>query len=299
MEYAIGIDLGGTNIKFGLFESQTGAVLLQETQPTRDGDHTDGQPAWAVTIRQWVSETEQSHGPTSYLGIAAPGLATVDHRTIACMPKRLLGLEGLDWSEWMGRPVRVLNDAHAALIGEVWCGAAKGKQNVVLMTLGTGVGGAILVNGKLYTGAHGRAGHVGHLTVNADGPRTGTGMPGGLDWMVGNASLRQRSGGKFTSTHDLVAAVNAGDACAVEFWDRSVYELACGISSIINVLDPEIVVLGGGGAEFGPALFQRLDHHLDSVEWRPNGLRVPMVQAQLHEWAGTYGAAHFAVLGAA
>ena len=293
--YAIGVDIGGTRIKCGRFDPATGRMQAQEMHPTQDGELIAGQPAWAIRIREFIQSTESTHGQAAAVGIAAPGLSSKDNKMITFMPGRLAGLEGLNWSTIIDRPVTVLNDAHAALLGETWRGAAAGMQDVVMLTLGTGVGGAILSGGNLLQGSMGRAGHLGHLTVNADGPRTIAGMPGGLDWAIGNATVAERSGGRFTDTAALAEAVKAGDGQAMEVWDRSVYLLACGIGSLINVLDPAMILLGGGIAELGELLFKPLQRHLDEVEWRPGGISVPIRQAQLGEWAGAYGAAKFAL----
>jgi glucokinase len=293
--YAIGIDIGGTRIKFGRFDVATGVMLEKFTEATMDGEFLRGEPAWKQTIRDCIISMMVKHGKPIAIGIAAPGLAAKDNSCIACMSGRLEGLAGLNWSQWLNYPTAVINDAHAALLGEVWQGAATNRQDVVMLTLGTGVGGGILLNGKLHQGAIGRAGHLGHLTVDADGPRTIVGMPGGLDVIMGNATIAERSNGRFTSTAALTAAVQAGDEIALQIWDRSIHQLACGIGSLIHVIDPEVVLIGGGIAEVGSLLFDRLEHALAQVEWRPLGTAVPILPAQLGEWAGTYGAAHFAI----
>ena len=293
--YIIGVDIGGTRIKFGLLDAIDGSILHQHTVPTRDGEWTGADPAWTVAIREYVAAVEKERGPARAVGIAAPGLAAADNRCIVKMPGRLNGLEGLDWTQWLGRPASVLNDAHAALLGECWCGAAQGLRHVVLLTLGTGVGGAILIDGKLLQGHTGRAGHLGHLTVDADGPPTIAGMPGGLDSIIGNATVAARSENRFTSTAELTDAVRSGDPFATAVWQRSVYQLACGVGSLLNVLDPEAVVIGGGIAEVGDLLFLPLRQHLDKIEWRPLGKATPVLPALLGEWAGTFGAAKFAL----
>lgn len=293
--YAIGVDIGGTRIKCGRFDPATGRMLAQEMHPTQDGELITGQPAWAIRIREFIHTTESTHGQAAAVGIAAPGLASKDNKMITFMPGRLAGLEGLNWSNFVGCPISVLNDAHAALLGETWSGAAAGLRDVVMLTLGTGVGGAILSGGTLLQGSIGRAGHLGHLTVNADGPRTIAGMPGGLDWAIGNATVAERSGGRFADTAALAEAIKAGDGQAMEVWDRSVYLLACGIGSLINVIDPAMVLLGGGIAELAEMLFKPLNRHLADIEWRPGGVTVPIRHAQLGEWAGAYGAANFAL----
>ena len=107
-------------------------------------------------------------------GSGRPGLVSKDGLSIAHMPGRLQGLEGLQWQEVLGhkRPIPVINDAHAALLGESRHGAAKGMEQVIMITLGTGVGGAVMVDGHLLKGYLGRAGHLGHLSLDVDGPQT-------------------------------------------------------------------------------------------------------------------------------
>ncbi len=187
--------------------------------------------------------------------------------------------------------VPVLNDAHAAIIGEAWLGAARDRRHVVLLTLGTGVGGAVISDGRLLRGAIGRAGHIGHMSLDPEGAVSITGMPGAIETMIGDCTVASRSNGRFSDTAALVAAHHAGDADATRIWLRSVRALACAIGSCINLFDPEIVVVGGGIAQAGGALFDPLRNELDRIEWRPMGTAVPVVPAQLGEWAGAIGAA--------
>jgi glucokinase len=217
----------------------------------------------------------------------------VDERCIHHMPGKLPGLEGLVWQDFLGfsKPIRVLNDAHAALLGEVWLGAAKSMRDVILLTLGTGVGGAALADGRLLRGRTGRAGHFGHLSIHADGPLDIFNTPGSLEDAIGNQSLGARSGGRFRSTADLVAAVKSGDAHAAGIWQKSIRDLAAGVTSLINSFDPEAVVIGGGIAEAGDDLFLPLAAELDRIEWRPDGIRVPILRATLGDRAGACGAA--------
>ena len=138
-----GIDLGGSQIKAVCLDAGSGEVLRQRTQPTLDGVTERGLPGWAATVDRLVRELERECGRFSALGLCTPGLPARDNRSIACMPGRMCGIVGFDWTEHLGRDrvVPVLNDAHAALVGEVSAGAARGRRNVYLLTLGTGVGG--------------------------------------------------------------------------------------------------------------------------------------------------------------
>src|SRR4030095_130384 len=293
MSYSIGVDLGGTNIKIVVI-SNDGNVLEYRTSDT-----ADAQGSWAQTIKENIGLVQKQRGQSPcHIGLAAPGLAAKDGRSIAYMQGRLKGLQGLVWQDVLESPatVVVLNDAHAALLGEVWQGAAKGYRNAILLTLGTGVGGAVLVDGRLIKGQIGRAGHLGHVTVNSDGGPDIVNTPGRLEQMIGNYNIAERSGGRFTSTRLLVEAHLRGDDEATTIWLRSIFHLAAAVASFINAFDPEIVIVGGGIARAGSALFEPLASYLDKFEWRPMGHSVPVISASLGDKAGAIGAAYHAIL---
>lgn len=283
---AIGFDVGATNIKAVVLDKTREVVRFDQFQ-TNDADG-----AWLDRIKTHIAAVEPEGG-TASIGIAAPGLAARDARSIAWMQGRLEGLVGLDWTKQLGRNrvVPVLNDAHAALLGEVSQGAARGARNAVLLTLGTGVGGAILCDGRLLRGHLGRAGHLGHLSLNPDGSPDIVNAPGSIEDAIGDHTVHRRSGGRFDSTAALVRAHLAGDAEATKLWLGSLKHLATAIASTINAVDPEVVILGGGIAQAGPALFDPLNRFLDDFEWRPNGHRVRVIPAALGERAGAIGAA--------
>ncbi len=282
---SLGIDIGGTRIKAALV-STTGEVLQRRLEPSADD------PQRLVAI---VRELATEFAP-SVLGVSAPGLAAPDNRTIAWMRGRMEAVEGLDWRHALERDVWVLNDAHAATVSEAWIGAAAGAQHALLLTLGTGVGGGVIVHGQLLQGAIGRAGHLGHITLNESGPADIVGTPGSLEDAIGNHNIHQRTGGRFRSTADLLDAVSRGDEVATAAWRLSIESLAVGLASLLNVFDPELVVIGGGIAECGAALFDPLRAELDRLEWRPTGRATPLVPAALGEFAGAIGAARFAML---
>jgi glucokinase len=262
--------------------SESGEVLRREMRET-------GVEAFPATVQEMAAAL----GDGLPLGLSAPGLAARDGRSIVSMPGRLRGLEGLDWTDFLRhpRPVPVMNDGHAALAGEAWIGAARGLQDAILLTLGTGVGGAILSEGRILRGHIGRAGHFAHTCLDPEGPPSIAGMPGALECAIGNYNIRERSEGRFATTHALIAAYRAGDEFARAVWLRSIRALACAIASFVNILDPEAVILGGGIAQAGEALFTPLAEELARVEWRPGGNAVRVIPAALGEWAGAIGAA--------
>lgn len=287
MGHLIGIDLGGSSAK-AVSVDLNGVVVGR-----RNLDFDPAVPrAWAEAARA-VYEELKAGLEIGAVGFSAPGLASDDGRCIAFMPGRLEGLEGWDWGQFLEVPggVPVLNDAHAALMGEVWVGAARGARNAIMLTLGTGVGGAAMVDGRLLRGHIGRAGHMGHSVLDMAGEADCAGTPGSLEALVGNYNIQKRSGGLFETTHDLVKAAAAGDGRAKEIWGRSVEALACGIASFINILDPEVVIVGGGVARAGAMLFEPLERRLRMIEWQPGGHQARLAKAELGEYAGALGAA--------
>lgn len=287
----IGIDLGGTRIKGVLLDSQRN-VLEQLYTPTND----DELAGWRDAVLECVNSLQSKAGSQQLpVGISAPGLPNASNTSIAFMPGRLQGLENFDWSAFLKHPSFVLNDAVSALLAEARLGAAAGKLNVAMLTLGTGVGGAILVNGQPYQGAFNKAGHIGHMVIDDEGEPDVTGMPGSLEDAIGNVTIAKRSDGRFSSTHELLEACNNNDVFAKEVWLKSVRKLAIGLASVTNILSPETIVLGGGITEAGEALFHPLEEYMGLYEWRAGGNRVNIVKAHFGDMAGAIGAACFAM----
>lgn len=289
----IGLDVGGTNIKCVAFNS-AGQTLAEETSPTSD----DGTKSWLTRARDVAKKILAEVPSDTRVGLAAPGLPARDGYSIATMPARLHGLEDLNWQKWLDlpQPVPVFNDGQAALLAETWLGAAKGCANVLLLTLGTGVGGAAIVDGRLLRGHIGRAGHLGHFCLNPDGPLDIVGTPGSLEDAIGEHTIHIRTKGRFSSTRELVAAYESGSAEAAETWLRSVKALGAALASLINMFDPETVVIGGGIADANDSLFVPLRAALDQFEWRPRGYAIKLVKASLGHIAGAAGAAYGALL---
>jgi glucokinase len=294
MKYAIGIDLGGTDLK-SVVADEDGEILERQSTPSEAMNASSGEePPWKELIRQAVAHYEASQGaPAAAIGVAAPGLAAADGRSIATMPGRLAGLEGFDWTTYLQREkvVPVMNDAQAALLGEVWRGAAAPFRHAILLTLGTGVGGAILADGRVLRGAIGRAGHFGHVSIDDSPEQSVAGTPGALELAIGNCTLNERCHKRYPSTLALIEAHRAGEYIASMIWEQSVRALGRALVGFINILDPEAIIIGGGIARAADDLFRLLARELDKFEWRPGGHRVQILPAALGEWAGALGAA--------
>lgn len=292
MKLIIGIDLGGTNVK-GLIMNESGDVLIQHSIPTVD----DPEGKWRGNVLEMVEWLRaNSPGEIACIGMSAPGLANDANTAIAHLPNKLPGLENFIWGDYFNAPTYVVNDAHGAMMAESAFGSLKGRQNAVLLTLGTGVGGGILINGNLYQGQFQMAGHLGHLSLNAGDDETSIlGMPGSLEYAIGNHSIQRRSFGRFASTYALLEAYRQGDTFAIWLWLESIRKLALAIAGLNNALSPEMVVLSGGITLAGEDLFKPLEEFLAVYAFRPNGDQVVVRQARFGELSGAIGAAAFAL----
>lgn len=292
MKHFIGIDLGGTNVK-GIIIDQNGEIIKQHYIPTLDA----GDSTWRVNVLEMVFYLKNwLQSPIMAVGMSAPGLPDEKNTCIAYLPNRLSGLENFAWGNYLGETTFVINDAHSAIMAESSFGVARNYQNVLLLTLGTGVGGGLLINGQLYQGMSQMAGHLGHLTINANDDETSiVGMVGSLEYAIGNYSVQKRSKNKFESTWELVEAYRKNDAWATLVWLSSIQKLAIALSSLINIFSPQLIVLSGGITLADNDLFEPLSQYMALYEWRPGGKQTPIVQAHFGDMAGAIGAAGFAM----
>ena len=291
MQVAIGIDLGGTNVK-GILLNQKGEILHQHYIATNDD--LDGK--WRENVMEMVAHLRSVYNETiAVIGLSCPGLANKQNKSISFMPGRLQGLENFDWEASFGTTTFVINDAHAALLAEAKFGEIKGFQNAVLLTLGTGVGGAILINGELYQGQNQMAGHFGHISISTnDDELSVVGVPGSLEYALGNYSVRRRSLGRFQSTKELLKAYEEKDFPATWLWLDMVRKLSLTITSIANSLSPEIVVLAGGITQAGELLMKPLNEFLNLYShWPPDKITLVKL-AHFSNLSGAIGAAAFA-----
>lgn len=298
MDYALGIDLGGSRVKLA---TVTPAGEIQDKRSAPVEEKAGGPGSWSAAIKDLVESTQVDMGvPARWIGIAAPGLVARDRASFLSLPEPLTGLEGLNWTDHLSseRTAPVLNDAHAALCGEHWLGAAKGAQHAALLHLGAEIGGAFVMEGQLMTGALGRAGAFGHLCLDPKGEPDDAGTPGSLQLALGEATLHTRSGGLFKANRSLMKALSEGDEDAKKVWATMMESLSCALVSLINVLDPEIIILSGALAAAGDLLLEPLERRLEDLEWRPDDVQVKLVQARLGPHAPAVGAARHAVLNA-
>lgn len=289
----LGIDLGGTNVK-GVVLDDDYTVISQYTVSTYNTIHED----WKESIKDLIRHLEDAnHYEFNYLGISAPGIPNNVNTMISYMPGRLNGLEFFDWQPYLRKPSYVLNDANAALLAESRVGSLKEKntKHAIMITLGTGMGGAIMIDRKIYTGMGQKGGHLGHITIDVTDSTPGiTGQPGNIEEAIGDCSIFKRSNGKYSSTKDLVKDFESGDKLAANIWLDSLHKLAVTLAGLSNVLSPEIIVIGGGMAKAGESLMKPLKEYYSKYEWKPGIDGAEIIFASAGDYAGAIGAAIFA-----
>lgn len=311
----IGIDIGGTRLKVGLVNDE-GHIVDSDAVPTP----TDFS-SFKEALSSLVEKIVRGHDSPSAIGIGCKGVIDTQTATVLTQPGTFRFLEGVSFAKmfssmFSGRvPVFADNDARVALAGEVIWGAARNKQNVLLLTLGTGVGGAVLVDGKIIRGATGAAGLLGHVTIVANGRFCDCGNRGCLETVFsanaieGEAISAVYRGCESTLTdefkNDLTAvtckavfnAAAKGDPVAKGIRDDAIFALGAALAGLLHVFDPEVVVIGGQIAEAGASL---LDPLRAEVGWRSKrflGRIVPIVLSEVEDKSGIVGAAALTRLG--
>ncbi|MCF7944580.1 MAG: ROK family protein [Spirochaetia bacterium] len=296
--YYLGLDMGGTNLKAAVLDKHLQVIKTFYCKP-ENGKSTREMCAaeWKKLISPHLRKLEDEyHEIPSAFGISTPGIPLKDHSAIGHMPERLTDIQGLNWSSLLdfSGTIYAINDAKAAFLAEIQSEELKNKKNICMLTLGTGVGGAAMVDGILLEGHIGRAGHLGNISVDMDGMKSLTNVPGALDNLVGNCQIKERTQGLYKDPLDLEKDYAAGKTIAVEYWLKMIKALAVGAASLINVLDPEVIILGGGIANAGDNLMKPLKAYLDLYEWRPYGTPTKIIFASQGNFSGAIGAAIFA-----
>jgi glucokinase len=278
---SVGIDVGGTKCH-GVRVDVNGEVLAEVRYPT---------PPVAELVPLLADMFHELGGTTS-LGIGVPGLITPEGVVKASpnMPGAFNVPVGPQLREQLGISVHVENDATMAAFGEWKAGAARGAENAVMVTLGTGIGGGIVMSGKLQRGANGFAGEIGHMVVKRDGDECVCGRRGCWERYASGSALKMLSGG--SSGEEVFAAAAAGDAKALEVVDAYAQWIAVGLASLTNICDPEIIVLGGGVVDsVGVVMDAVRTSFIDalySAQWRAHP---QLVTAELGARAGAIGSA--------
>ncbi len=310
--YRIGVDIGGTNVAVGIVDEDYRLIQKKSTPTAKDDPHAIADAITSLT-RELLSEIGATFDHVSALGIGYPGI--VDDEAGVAGYANNLGFRDFPFASELQKrmpisEIHLGNDANAAALGEAMAGAARGAKDVIVITLGTGVGGGIILGGHLYVGANGVAGELGHMVIEREGVPCSCGRRGCYEAYASATALVRMTREAMdahpeSAMHALVAkkngkvsarvpfdAARAGDAAATAVLDKYLSYLALGISNLINIFQPEVVVIGGGISGEG----QKLTDPLTPIVLREcygNGIvKMPVLKtAILGNDAGIIGAA--------
>lgn len=311
-KYIIGIDLGGTNIKAGIVEESSGMVIVSESIKTLSNKGMDDTFNRIVElIDKMLKDSEINKDKISGVGMGIPG-PVINFETVtffANFPWEKGKNVAKILEEKIGLPVKLGNDANVITLGEAWKGGAKGYKNVLGLTLGTGIGGGILIDGKILEGFRGAGAEVGHMKLVENGKLCGCGQKGCWEAYGSATAIVKETIDRFSeNNHNLVwknidgnvklleakhvfDAAKENDRFANGIVDYTANYLAMGIGNLLNVLNPEIIIIGGGVALAGDYLFDKIKEELTKFALPVSLENIKIAQASLGEDAGIVGAA--------
>lgn len=294
-DYCVGVDLGATNIKIGLLRQKK--LVSKRVLPTKVfSSQKKLIEGICREIRKCVSGAGMRLKDISGIGIGLPGPVDSEEGIVHFFPN-IKGWHKVRLREIMRDkmrlPVAIDNDANVMTLAEARIGAAKGKRNVVGLTLGTGVGGGIIVDGKLYRGSSLVAGEIGHIPLNERGPRCNCGGKACLERYIGNRYLLEnarRASGSGVTLEGLSRLANRGNRKAIAVWKEMAGHLGVALSGIINFFNPDTVVIGGGVANAGGIILDRVRIVVKERAMPTQAKTVKIVKARLGSDAGMIGA---------
>lgn len=298
-QFAVGVDLGGTFVKAALV-SNTGKILFKDKLPIGpEASKENILDTIENIIRNIIEKAGENDFPLSGIGIGTPGI--VKDGVVLGGSENLDGWENLDLSGYFNRifkmPVSVDNDANLMGLGELYYGAAKDSSDVVFLTIGTGIGGAVIINGELYGGHENRGTELGHVVVEHNGPNCNCGGRGCLELysstsaLIRNYSKRSGISIEKLNGHFIIKKFKENEENAVRSLKEHTDYLGHGVASFINIFSPQKVVIGGGISESGHFYIDMIKEYAFGYMMPDCGKNTEIVGAQLGNDAGSLGAA--------
>ncbi|HEY3331197.1 MAG TPA: ROK family protein [Capsulimonadaceae bacterium] len=314
-KYVIGVDLGGTNVRAAVVEQESGKIVSRSANvPSRAHGGVQATAAQvAEAVRQAIENGEVDKADVDGIGMAVPGHIHGHEGKVLWAPNFKDQWRNVFFakpvSELTELPVYLGNDANLAALGEYQYGAGRGCRHLVMFTLGTGIGGGIIVDGHLLTGSDGGAGELGHIFIAAsDSARGGNAMYGTLEGLAQRDAIIERAARKVASGRKTILAdgvfdrhkltpkavsdaAEKGDAAAIEVLEETGHYIGLGVASCINIFNPEVFVIGGGIAQAGATLFDPIIRTAKVNAVPTMYAKCRIVPAELGDNAGIMGGA--------
>ena len=313
--YIIGVDLGGTNIVAGAMPEDGSREIAMRSEPTLPDQGADAvvdriARMIDTVLAETIAETSAKREDFAGVGIGSPGPLDREHGIVIMTPN--LGWRNFplrdEISKRVGLPASLDNDANCATLGEWWCGAAKGARHVIGITIGTGIGGGLILDGRLFHGASDVAGEIGHTTIDSTGRRCKCGNYGCLEAYASGPSIAERArealeGGEPSILPKLVNndlskitaqvvydAAKKDDDVARQVVRETANFLGAGVANLLNIFNPDVVVIAGGVTQAGAPLFEPLRAEVRRRAFRPAVESCKIVPGTLRGSAGVVGA---------
>ena len=313
--YVLGVDLGGTKISVGALTTDGGREISLHSTPTLAEEGADAVvERIAQLIERAIAETMNALGITrsAFVGVGIGSPGPLDRAAGLVITTPNLGWHDFPLRDRVAAAVRLPatldNDANCATLGEWWLGAAKGGRNVVGLTIGTGIGGGLILDGKLYHGSSDAAGEIGHTSIDSTGRRCKCGNYGCLEAYASGPAIAERAREKLAggepslmatmaggdaarlTAQDVYEASKAGDEVAREVVRETARLIGTGVANLINIFNPDVVVLAGGVAQAGDDLFSPLRAEVHRRAFKPAVDACRIVPGALGGAAGVVGA---------
>lgn len=309
----VGVDLGGTNIAIGLVEENYEIIAKGSVPTGKERPFADIIADAAQLIQKLLMEVGKTAADVQCIGMGAPGIPDAKNGIIvyaSTFPHMAFSNAQAEFEKYFpGVKVYVENDANAAAYGECLAGAAKGVDNVVMVTLGTGVGGGVIINRKIYSGFNYNASELGHMVLNFNGPACSCGRNGCFEVYASATALVKQTAETIQSYPDSIIhqmidhdpsklngkipfdAAKQGDRAGQRIVDKYIEYLGIGIANVVNLFQPEMIVIGGGVCKEGDYLLKPLFAYVDSQKYTDKVPQPKLVTAVLGNDAGIIGAA--------
>jgi glucokinase len=297
-QYVVGVDVGGTNIKLGVVDP-SGQVIVRTSFPTKPfaSSRIKLIAALAREIEASISIAGLNKKQIAGVGIGVPGLVDYEKGIVRFLPN-IPGWKNVHLKSILQQrikiPVFVDNDVKIITLAESKFGAGKGVRNLVCLTLGTGVGAALILNGQLYRGEDNAAGELGHVPLNEHGPRCNCGGFGCFERYVGNRALFELAGRvmgtRGRSTEEMYALAQQGNKKALVFWKTAARHIGNGLVGIVNLLNPRLIIIGGGISHNEKFLFKTITETIRGRAMSLQGSAFKIKRAKFKDDAGIIGA---------
>jgi glucokinase len=296
-QYVVGVDVGGTNIKLGVV-GPSGEVIFRNSFATKPfaSNKTKLIAALARAIEASIANAALSKPQIAGVGIGLPGLVDYEKGIVRFLPNirgwRRVPLKSI-LQKIIKLPVFVDNDVKIITLAESKFGAGRGVRDLVCLTLGTGVGAGLILNGHLYRGEDNAAGELGHMPLNEHGPRCNCGGFGCFEKYVGNSALQalaKKVMGRSIALEEVFALAQKGDKKALSFWQRTARLIGDGLVGIVNLLNPRLIIIGGGISHNEKFLFKTITETIRHRAMSLQGAAFKIKRAKFKDDAGIIGA---------